>query len=124
MDSLKRFSFSKNEKLCYKPAIDELFAKGEQVFQYPFKLLFKRKDLPDGLPTQVLFSVPKRTFKLATDRNTIKRRLREVYRLHKHLFQDKEGKCTLQYIAIVYVAKEKLAYQELKRKFIQISKKI
>ena len=31
-----------------------------------------------------MFSVPKRLFKRATDRNLIKRRIREIYRLNKN----------------------------------------
>jgi ribonuclease P protein component len=39
--------------------------------------------LPVFYPAQAAFSVPKRYFKKATDRNTIKRHLREAYRKHK-----------------------------------------
>lgn len=124
MNTQKDFTFSKNERLCHKVSIDELFKKGENVFLYPFKLIFKRKVEISDLPTQVLFSVSKRSFKRAIDRNWIKRRLREIYRLHKHLFQTKEGLAYLEHLAVVYVAKERIDYKELKRKFIHVTKKI
>ncbi len=118
------FTLPKAEKLCHEVAIKELFTKGESAFLFPFKLIFKRKTLLDAIPTQVVFSVSKRNFKLATDRNWIKRRLRELYRLHKNLFFDKQGIPCLQHLGIVYVAKEKIEYAQLKKKFVAASKKI
>lgn len=124
MNTLQNVKLSKAERLCHEPSIQALFKEGESVFAHPFKLTFKRKEVIDALPTQVLFSVSKRNFKLATDRNWVKRRLRELYRTQKQLFYNTEGLPALQHLAIVYVAKEKIDFNTLKKKWISVSKKI
>ena len=124
MIDFNNFKLSKGERLCHEPSIQALFKEGESVFAHPFKLTFKHKEAIDALPTQVLFSVSKRNFKLATDRNWVKRRLRELYRTHKRLFYNAEGLPALQHLAIVYVAKEKIDFNTLKKKWISVSKKI
>ena len=65
-------------------------------------------------PVQAAFSVPKRNFKRAHDRNYLKRRMRETYRFHKHQLYDpvnlNEEKLALM---IVYIGKDILQFQEL-----------
>ncbi len=51
---------------------------------------------------QAAFSVPKRRFKLAVDRNKMKRKLREVHRLNKHLVEAKLKDTKLK-ISIIYI---------------------
>jgi ribonuclease P protein component len=78
------FSFKKTERLSSKKDIEYLFKENKSITVYPLKLAFRKNDFPDtGFPARVLISVPKRNFKKAVDRNLLKRRIRESYRLVK-----------------------------------------
>jgi ribonuclease P protein component len=78
----KRETFGKNERLCSKKVIAELFENGNHFFCNPFYVLWMNStDIP--IPAQVAFSVPKKKFKHAVSRNLIRRRIREAYRKNK-----------------------------------------
>ncbi len=79
----KRFTFTKGERLCSKKTIDKLFSDGESFLAYPFKVVFLRNPVGLKSPVQAGFSVGKRNFKRAVQRNRIKRLMREAYRLNK-----------------------------------------
>ena len=82
---MKTNSFKKEERLCNKRLIEQLFHKGSSFHLYPFRLTFlPSKEIT--VPAQVLIAVPKRRFKRAVDRNLLKRRTREGYRILKQKF--------------------------------------
>jgi ribonuclease P protein component len=80
------FSFQKAERLCSKKIIDKLFLEGKSVFSFPLKIGYLETPLPSSFPVQAAFTVGKRNFKRAVQRNLIKRRMREAYRLNKSNF--------------------------------------
>lgn len=109
--------FSKAERLCSKKTIEALFSKHNpeaiSLFSFPLRVVaLKKIGLENTLPA-VLMSVSKRNFKRATDRNRIKRLLREAYRTQKYLLADSPD---LAYIAFVYVGKEILPYEHIAKK--------
>jgi len=118
-----RFTFSKNERLCSKKYIEELYKKGSSTFLYPFRIVYltqSSSELSGPFP-KILISVPKRLFKKAVDRNKLKRQIREAYRKNRHDFfnESEQGQIPV-FLSIVYVGKEKLPYIQLERKLISI----
>lgn len=85
----KKLTFKKEERLCSKRVIDKLFTEGESFLSFPVKIIFLKTPVSSGFPVQAGFSVSKKSFKKAVQRNLIKRRLREAYRLNKYeLYQN------------------------------------
>ena len=78
-------------KLKSKKQIGELFESGKSVKAFPLLLVYKT-DPHLEIPFQIGFSVSKRNFKNAIDRNRIKRLLREYFRKNKYLFKLAEEK--------------------------------
>lgn len=117
----KRYTFPKREKLCSKKHIEELYKKGSSNFLYPFRIVYlSSQDSMETYP-QVLISVPKRIFKKAVDRNRLKRQIREIYRLHKlEIFEGMSPEQIPDFLSIVYLGKEKLPYDTMKRKLITL----
>ncbi|KYG81820.1 ribonuclease P protein component [Roseivirga ehrenbergii] len=100
------YNFPKEERLHSKKLIQELFEKGSSFYLYPFKVMYLPYS-PEKSVNQFLVSVAKRRFKNAVDRNLIKRRVKEAYRLNKHLlFQTEDQPMPSLLIGLVYTGKE------------------
>ena len=108
------FTFNKIERLCSKKAIDDLFVNGKGKTQFPFKLLYKVSEFESPFPIRALFVVPKKKHKRANKRNTIKRRMREVYRLNKQPLYDalKIHKIDVMFICLT---SDELTYEEIEK---------
>jgi len=106
------FSFQKAERLCSKKIIDKLFAQGKSVFVFPVKMVYLEIQLPSKYPVQAAFSVGKRNFKRAVQRNLIKRRMREAYRLNKSKFYDGITEKQIA-VFVIYTGKTILEYLQI-----------
>lgn len=94
--------FPRTESLKQKRLFDALFKGSNKVLKHPILALWKPMPLPEDVPAQIGLSIPKKHFKRATDRNTIKRRMREAYRLNKHIIQMPLTQ-TQQQIAVLFI---------------------
>ena len=106
-------SFPKQERLSGRSAIARVFEQGNSIFKHPLKLYFIEN--PTSEATRFLVSVPKRAFKRAVDRNLLKRRIREVYRLNKAEIEGKKYD-----IACIYVGKEIVPYSIIETKLLEL----
>lgn len=118
--ALKRsYTFPKEEHLCRKKLIDELFSgRGSSFGVYPLRLIWLQAEASGPTPPQVLISVSKRTFKQAVDRNYIKRLLREAYRLNKFRLLEAPGGHPVAVLGILYTGKEQKPLAFIEKKLI------
>ncbi|MBK8956529.1 MAG: ribonuclease P protein component [Saprospiraceae bacterium] len=117
----QRYSFPERLRLKSRKQIEKLFEEADSRFSHP--LLLKFREIPDEPDFQITdpqigISVSKRAFKKATDRNLLKRRIREAYRLH---WQDHVTSRKLL-LMFIYVGKTKLDYGEIEKAVIRILK--
>lgn len=113
----------KKEKLCSLTAIESLFSptvskagENNSIIAYPWRAIWCVNELGNQHCARFLITVPKKRLRKAVDRVTIRRRMREAYRLHRHLLP--EGKPVD--IALIYVANNLTDYKLSKRSIIKI----
>jgi ribonuclease P protein component len=101
-----RLTLGKTERLASKRVFETLFASGKSRHEYPIRIVWTPLPLTISSPVQVAFSVSKRNFKRAVDRNRIKRLMREAYRKNKLLVYPllKEQKASLA-VLLIYTGK-------------------
>lgn len=115
------FTYPKNERLKSKTTIGLLFSEGKSVSKYPLRLVYRQAEVNSEEQTKIGVSVSKKYFKKAVDRNYFKRVLRETYRLNKHLLLDNLDQPYS--IMLFYQTKDRLSYQEINTKMIQLFEK-
>lgn len=115
------YTFKKEERLCNKSLIDGLYHRGSSFLCYPYKVSFLVSETQLPAPAQVVFPVARKRFKKAVDRNLIRRRTREAYRLHKEAqLYAFLGERNIQLIlSLSYVGKEILPYKQIEKKLVK-----
>ena len=126
MTELVSRTFRKDEKLCSQKLMGELFLSGNSFLSYPLRIVWKIfGELPSESPAQAGFSVPKKMFKHAVDRNILKSRMRESYRLHKsELYNSLNQSEKRIALMMIYIAKEELPLSKIEPAVIKAIGKI
>ncbi|MCL2510764.1 MAG: ribonuclease P protein component [Bacteroidales bacterium] len=115
-----RQTFKKHERLHGKTTIDRLFLQGKSFFSHPFIVYYQTVPQTGTSPVcAVVFSVGKKKFPHATQRNQLKRKMREAFRKNKHQLYPfaTSQQCNL-HLAFIYVKTEMLRYATLEKKML------
>jgi len=111
------FEFPKKQKLCNETAIKEMFSNGNSFVIHTIRLVWKEEVNSDDVAIKSIIVVPKKQLKLAADRNIVRRRMKEAYRLNKSAIEsflvDKNKQLN---IAIIYQNEKILSYKVIEEK--------
>ncbi len=118
-----KYSFPKEQRLKSRKQIEQLFAEGKQFSVFPFKVFWLPLNKAETL--QVAVAVSSRNFKKATDRNRIKRLMREAWRLQKNELDSIVLKNHLPVsVFILYTSKEIPGYNLVAEKMLQLIERL
>lgn len=118
-------TFRKEERLKSNKLIEALVKEGKTVNAMPLKLVWMEVEKGGRFPAQATVAVSKRNFKRAVDRNKLKRRMREAYRLNKQpLYEqllEKNKKVSLMFF---HVSREISEYALIEESMVKVIEKL
>lgn len=106
----------REERLRGLTTVSKLFANGESGFSFPIRYVWSRGCDTDT--SSILFTVPKRFHKRANRRNTLRRRVKEAYRLNNESMPKGLN------VALIYSTKEVLEYSRIERAITKVIEQI
>lgn len=114
---MSNFKFPKAERLTNKKKFERLFEEGASLKGFPLKLIYITEPRNEEAPSiQVAFTVPKRSFKKAVDRNHIRRKMKEIYRLNRHpIIQLLNEHKQSMFAILIYTNREKMDYKSIEK---------
>lgn len=123
---MKKYGLGKKEKLCSVRAIEILFGPGGAEFStlaYPLRAVARADEVrASDAPVAFLISIPKKRLRHAVDRVTMRRRVREAYRLNRNALTLPEG-VNID-MAFIYVADSMQPYSRIESAVIKALNKI
>ena len=119
------YKLNKDEKLCSRTAVNLLFDEGKSLMAFPLRAAYRLRPLGDS-PVQFLISIPKKRIRKAVQRVTLRRRVREAYRLtRRELLTPKLAESGWGVdIAFVYLDKAPAPYHVIQDKMTSLLQRI
>jgi len=106
--------FPKNQRLCNNTDIDILFDEGTSISLNSFRIVWSYNEKKDDVLMKSIIIVPKKRIKLAVQRNTIKRYIRQSYRTRKVKLEEHLKNQAIQInLAIIYNSHKVLCFKEI-----------
>ena len=120
------FTLGKQERLKSNLSIQELLKHGKVVSFFPLKMYWDFSPYPhQKYPSMAAISVPKRKFRRAVDRNLMKRRLREAYRLDNNMLYETLDKHQQKIqLIILLLSDEFIPYDQLEKGMREILRQL
>jgi ribonuclease P protein component len=109
-----RLTFRIAERLKEGRKIARLFEEGRSVYVFPLKIIWIESERRNPNPIKAGFSVSRRIFRNAVDRNLLKRRMREAFRVNKHAFYPDPGDKSIDLMCL-FIAREKASYSVIEK---------
>lgn len=133
------YKFPKSERLHHRSLVEGLFRNGKSFYEFPFRITWRilspdeldknfRNNIPDGIgKIQMMVTVPKKKRRHAVDRVSLRRKIREAYRLNRKALLEKTKNLndvrTLS-VAFVYIHDKNMPYRQIEEKVISILEKL
>ena len=112
------FKLKKNEILREYKLINEVKISKNIIKTDLFNVKYIIIDKKDSAKTKCLFYVPKKLFKKAVDRNKIRRRIKESYRLNKDKINVNNGKTLV--LSLLYKCENIEKYDRINNDLLKI----
>ena len=106
MPEKRRFTLTKQERICSRSLTEKLFNSGKahSMVAFPLRIVYMGMERPNGMPqASILVSVSKRYFKRAVKRNRVKRQIREAYRKNKYILLDQLAAHPETQLAVAFI---------------------
>ena len=114
----------RDRSLKRKVIMDRVFAEGETAKGFPLIARFAGVE-PDGpAPSRVAFTVSKKRFRRAVDRNKIKRLMREMWRHHRSAFESGLPLGIQSAVVLIFVGKEIPSSQQMDKAMAKLLARI
>ena len=122
---MKQQKLTKEMRLCGRKAVGRLFKECQSMYVYPIKVIFIRHTEEEATNLRVLFSASRRNFKLAVERNLIKRRLHEGWRKVLAAASETDSEqLTKMDVGLIFTGKSLSDSKEMEHKIKQILQRL
>ncbi len=122
----RELTLGREERLRNNLSIQELLKHGRTVSLFPLKIYWNLSADPrQKYPARAAVSVPRRKYRKAVERNLMKRRLKEAYRLNKYMLYDPLDRRQLKiHLIILLLSDEFIPFAQLETNMRGIFRKL